>query len=124
MFPMKTARHDAKHVPKRWGHETWWHNGAYCAKELLFEANQKCSLHYHVVKDEVLIVTKGSGWIVCGQVGVLSKDQIFQHIRVDPGDTVHMPRQTLHRIVSDETGLVIFEASTHHEDADSIRVDE
>ncbi len=120
LYPAKKT--DVKHVEKRWGYEKWFHNAEYCMKELLFGNGQQCSLHYHVVKDEILTCVQGGGEILVGAQGDLSPDQQFIAIRMDPGDVVHMPRQTLHRIIAGPLGMIIFEASTHHEDDDSIRV--
>ena len=43
--------------PKGWGYENWIvNNEMYCGKVLFFEAEKKCSWHYHVLKDETFFI--------------------------------------------------------------------
>ena len=79
-----------------------------------------CSLHMHYVKDEVMLIVSGQGTIEVGPIGE-SRYDVMRTLHVAVGDTVHIPRQTIHRITGGPAGMALIEFSTHHEDGDSIR---
>jgi mannose-6-phosphate isomerase-like protein (cupin superfamily) len=100
-------------VPKLWGHEKWVENNdKYCCKILSVNKGYQCSLHYHEKKDETFVVTQG-------------------HIRLELGSEVHhlypgsfmrIPPKTPHRFTGIEDSLIT-EVSTHHDEADSFRLE-
>lgn len=105
-------------VQKGWGHEQWiCNNEKYCGKILVFEPNKKCSIHYHVIKDEVLFVDSGSIEMLYGWSGeelksiILTKNMSFR-----------VPTGLRHQMIAGLEGARIIEFSTHHEDSDSIRI--
>lgn len=100
---------------KTWGFEDELYNGEYCGKRIVVWEQHRSSIHKHEKKDEVLMVSNGLIYFEAGMdpenmSGAWMKDN--ERIRLAPG--------TWHRF----TGMIdsqIFETSTHHEDADSIR---
>ena len=45
---------------KGWGYEEWVvNNDLYCGKKLVLFKNKKCSLHFHIKKDETFYIQKG-----------------------------------------------------------------
>src|SRR5262245_13233474 len=99
-------------VPKPWGEERWIVNREYCGKILVLKKGHRCSLHYHKVKDEHFLVTKGKVLLELG-----SEQWILE-----PGDHRHVPTGTVHRF----SGLLdseIVELSTNHEDSASHRIE-
>jgi len=95
-------------VDKVWGHEeVIVNNEHYCGKRLLLRKGFQCSLHRHPVKRETFYVASGSVQMELG-------GQTFTMIS---GDSVDVPPKTWHRF-SGLRDSVIFEFSTHHDDAD------
>lgn len=100
-------------VEKSWGREQVYVNtDLYCLKHLIVDAGQRCSLHRHVRKDETFFVTSGACLLEAG--GELR--------RLVPGDMIRIFPGTAHRFGSRE-GCVIQEVSTHHDDADVVRLE-
>lgn len=105
-------------VPKGWGHEIIFaNNPMYCGKILHFDADKKCSMHFHLNKDETWYVASGRfrmRWI--------DTDHATQHETIlKPGMVVRNRPGEPHQLEALEAGD-IFEVSTTHEDADSYRV--
>lgn len=101
-------------VPKLWGYEKWIENNEkYCSKLLSLKKGYQCSLHYHKIKDEMFILTKGHVRLEVDQKVVHLKPGMFQ--RIPPG--------TKHRFRGIEDSLII-EVSTKHMDDDSYRIEE
>ncbi|HUZ93196.1 MAG TPA: PfkB family carbohydrate kinase [Candidatus Paceibacterota bacterium] len=101
-------------VPKVWGYEKWLENNdKYCSKLLSLNKGYQCSLHYHKVKDEMFIVTKGHVRLELG--GKVT------HLR--EGGFMRIPPGAQHRFSGMEDSLII-EVSTHHDEADSYRIEE
>ena len=48
-----------RHVEKPWGSEEWIHVGTYAAKILRMSQGHQCSLQYHKVKHETVVVMTG-----------------------------------------------------------------
>lgn len=110
-------------VPKGWGREIWYYNGPnYCGKRLEMTAGKKCSMHYHKIKDEVLLVHSGKIvmlWYESEHAAVFGS-----HMKVEvlgAGQSFHVPPGLRHQMIAAED-TVIYEFSTHHEDSDSIKV--
>ncbi len=101
-------------VPKVWGHEKWIENNEkYCSKLLWLKSGYQCSLHYHKVKDEMFLITKGHVRLEIG-------DKIV-HMR--QGNFVRIPPGTPHRFRGIEDSEIL-EVSTHHMEEDSYRLEE
>lgn len=101
-------------VPKVWGHEKWLENNEkYCSKLLSLKKGYQCSLHYHKIKDEMFLVTKGHIRLELGKR--------ILHMR--EGSFVRIPPRTLHRFRGIEDSAIL-EISTHHSEEDSYRIEE
>jgi len=105
-----------KHVEKEWGYEDWLTNSPeYCTKVLSLNKGFRCSLHHHEIKDETFYIVKG-------RVLIEKELDIIQEAILLPGDAVRIFPGMKHRFSGLEDS-VILEASTHHEDSDSYRVE-
>lgn len=101
-------------VSKLWGYEKWLENNdRYCSKLLSLNKGYQCSLHYHKNKDEMFVVTKGHVRLELGGE--------VMHLR--EGNFARVPPGTHHRFAGVEDSLIL-EISTHHDDADSYRIEE
>lgn len=100
-------------VPKAWGYEKWLENNdKYCCKLLSLNKGFQCSLHYHKNKDETFFITSGLVRLeLSGEV---------MHLR--PGAFVRIPPGSRHRFTGIEDSMIM-EVSTHHEEADSYRIE-
>lgn len=109
----------ANYVKKGWGYEKWIVNTPeYCGKILHIDRGRRCSWHYHAVKDETFYVQSGAVMIfISDEDDVESAKMTVLH----EGDALHIPPGTRHyfRAIEDTD---VFEFSTHHDDADSIRI--
>jgi quercetin dioxygenase-like cupin family protein len=115
-FIPKETQHIAQ---KGWGHERWVvNNELYCGKLLVFNKGKCCSWHFHAVKDEVLLLHSGSLKVLYSTGNDIGE---AQEVILQPGDAFHVPVGLRHRMVALEESEV-YEFSTHHEDADSIRI--
>lgn len=106
-------------VPKGWGYEIWiWNSEKYCGKILVFNPGKKCSVHYHMVKDEVLYVDKG-------MVQLLyywnDGDEPTEMV-LSEGMSFHISPGLRHQMIAGSQGAKIIEFSTHHMDSDSFRI--
>ena len=99
-------------VPKVWGEEHWIVNREYCGKKLVLKKGYRCSLHLHKDKDEVFYLVSGRVYLELGDAARV----------MEPGDHQHVPPGVEHRFWGLEDSE-IFEFSSHHEDADSYRVE-
>jgi mannose-6-phosphate isomerase-like protein (cupin superfamily) len=105
-------------VPKVWGTESWFINEQeYCFKLLTLHQGFQCSLHYHKIKTETFVVVSGS--VELEWTDIMGKHEIS----MSGGDMHKITPGTPHRFRS-YTGAKIFEISTHHDDADSYRLEE
>jgi mannose-6-phosphate isomerase len=98
----------APRVDKPWGHEIHFasHDDLYVGKIIQVMAGHSLSLQYHVQKDETISVLSGEALIEFGpEDGALTSQQF------GPGDTIHLPPRTVHRITA-ITDLTFAEAST------------
>lgn len=113
-FKINTHIESVEIVPKVWGYEKWIENNEkYCCKILSVNKGYQCSLHYHKNKDETFLVTSG-------HIRLELKEEVL-HLR--PGAFVRVPPETPHRFTGIEDSLIM-EVSTHHEEADSYRLEE
>jgi mannose-6-phosphate isomerase len=102
---------DPRRVEKPWGWElVWAETDAYVGKLLFVRAGQALSLQYHEVKDEAWLVREGRASVELGDVG----DEL-ETIEIGPGDALHYPPGTVHRITALDDTLIV-EVSTPHLD--------
>ena len=105
---------EAYTVPKIWGYEKWMENNdKYCSKILSLNKGYQCSLHYHKEKDETFLIKSGHVRLEMG-------DEVI-HMR--EGNFVRIPPGTKHRFTGIEDSMIL-EISTHHDEADSYRLEE
>jgi quercetin dioxygenase-like cupin family protein len=117
-LPRKTELH-MKHVDKGWGWERWICNGPeYCGKLLFFEADKRCSWHYHKLKDEVFYLH--SGLMIVKYSENDNMENASQHI-LNPGDNFHIYRGLRHQMIAMQDSE-LYEFSTQHFDSDSYRI--
>jgi mannose-6-phosphate isomerase-like protein (cupin superfamily) len=105
-------------VNKPWGYESIWaENPKYLGKILHIMAGKRLSLQYHRVKDETIIIQKGTMKLEYGtsKIGL-------QEIEMNPGDSFHITPGLLHRM-SAVTDCEVIEVSTS-ELADIVRVED
>jgi len=101
-------------VNKLWGREEWLVNDAYCVKRMTLNEGYQCSLHYHEVKDETFYVIDGT--VMLNVDGVMHRLEAGDFRRIKPG--------SLHRFHATGGPATFIECSTHHDDADVVRLEE
>jgi quercetin dioxygenase-like cupin family protein len=107
-------------VEKGWGHEQIFAtNNSYCGKLLCFsKKGNKCSMHYHLIKDETWHVISGAfvvSWIDTSNGSIHTKI-------LEPGNTWHNPPGLPHQLTAAEDNSVIVEASTADSVEDNYRI--
>lgn len=114
------------YVEKNWGHETWFANDEqnnYCGKELVFRRGHRCSMHRHLVKDEVFFITQGLFLI---EYSTEEDGSNLQRKIVSVGENFHVPTRMWHRmtaIARDVDTSKLTEVSTFHRDEDVERLE-
>lgn len=106
-------------VQKEWGNEMWMVNREeYCGKILTLNSYSCGSNHYHKNKTE-------SFYVLDGLFSIIFNNE-EKPILLLKGMTLHVPRNTPHKIMNlNPTGRGrLIETSTMHDDADSYRLDE
>ncbi len=105
-------------ISKGWGHEKIIvNNESYCGKILVFKKGARFSMHFHDKKDETFYCL--SGYV---RVTGIDTDSAKEYVVfLQKGETIHIPRLTLHRVEALEDSEII-EFSTQHFDSDSYRV--
>ena len=107
----------ATHVPKPWGHELHWAlTERYVGKVLHIRAGHALSLQYHNRKDETILLWSGRLRFEMRQ-GDATRTWEMQ-----PGEHVHVPPGTVHRMTAIEDCDVI-EVSTPELD-DIVRLED
>ncbi|MBO0826002.1 MAG: cupin domain-containing protein [Actinobacteria bacterium] len=93
---------------KPWGHEVIFAgvDGKYVGKIIHVVAGHELSLQYHREKEETISVLSGAALVEHGPTADALTSQHF-----GPGDTIHLPPGTVHRIAA-ITDLTFAEAST------------
>jgi len=103
-----------KFVKKPWGREVIIENNEkYCGKILEIKKGERLSKQYHKKKDETLFVYSGEVKVYLDHEEYLLKEG--QSIRLRPGD--------MHRVEAFVDSKII-EISTHHDDADTVRLED
>jgi quercetin dioxygenase-like cupin family protein len=99
--------------PKAWGSEDWIVNSdRYCGKILTLRQGWQCSLHHHPIKDETLYLMSGK----------VRFELDGRAIDMQPGDWVRVWPGSLHRFTGIEDSVIV-EFSTHHDEADVVRLE-
>jgi quercetin dioxygenase-like cupin family protein len=105
-------------VHKPWGHELIWAEGErYVGKILHIEQGQQLSFQYHRQKEETIYVFSG-----VLELQIASEDGPRHTLRLDAGQSFHIPPGLRHRMTAIETCDVL-EASTPELD-DVVRLED
>jgi len=95
-------------IDKPWGYEEIIeHNSSYVVKKLFMKKNHSCSIQYHELKTETIVILKGSLHIYIGS----SIDNLEKKI-YNEGDSVTIYPYTIHRMEGIEDCLYL-ETSTN-----------
>ena len=95
------------HVPKPWGEEILFaRTGKYAGKILIIRAGESLSLQYHERKEESLYLYRGSLKLL-----LPGEAPGHQERTLEPGEAVHLPPGTRHRMEA-LTDCEVFEVST------------
>lgn len=107
-------------VKKAWGYELIFAtNDDYCGKILHFsKAKNKCSMHFHLKKDETWFVSKGK--FECITIDTKTGKQQSRILNV--GETHRNPPNLPHQLIALEDNSEIFEVSTADSVEDNYRV--
>jgi mannose-6-phosphate isomerase len=112
------APHHGRQVPKPWGYELIWaHTDRYVGKILHIERSQQLSYQYHQRKDETIHLLSGRL-----DLEVATPEGPRHTIRLEPGQSFHIPAGLRHRMTAVETCDVL-EASTSELD-DVVRLED
>ncbi len=115
---MRPLINKTKIVEKGWGYELWIiNNEKYCGKSLFFNPNSKCSMHYHLKKEETWIVK--SGKFILRYIN--GENAEVNEIHLKDNETYTIPIGLPHQLET-ETGGEIIEISTEHFEYDSYRI--
>jgi len=93
---------------KPWGDEILFaKTSRYVGKILRIRAGRRLSLQYHIRKEETILVVEGT----------LTAEKDGKTLTLTPGETLHIPARTIHRLgapagLLDKWGAVLFEVST------------
>ena len=110
---------EMKFVKKGWGYEKWIVNKSeYCGKLLYFMRDERCSWHYHKLKDEVFYLQSGKMIVKFSDQDDITK---AEELILMPGDNFHVWRGLRHQMIAIEDSE-LFEFSTEHFDSDSHRI--
>ena len=98
----------APRVDKPWGHEVIFaaEDGKYVGKVITVRAGHSLSLQYHQAKEETISLLSGTALVEYGTDANLLVSETF-----GPGDTIHVPVGTVHRITAVED-VTFVECST------------
>lgn len=95
-------------VEKPWGYEELVEcNDKYVVKKLFMKAGNKCSLQYHKLKTETIVVLAGDLYITIGKTQDSLQTKVY-----GPGDMVTILPYTIHRMEAKENCLYM-ETSTN-----------
>jgi mannose-6-phosphate isomerase len=119
IMPMSAAApHTGRRVPKPWGYELIWaHTERYVGKLLHIERGQQLSYQYHERKDETIHLLAG-----VLELEVAAADELRRTVRLQPGESFHIPPGLRHRMSAVETCEVL-EVSTPELD-DVVRLED
>jgi len=106
-------------VQKKWGLEQWFHNDILCLKILHVKRGNRCSMHYHAIKEEIFVIIEGEMFLEWIDTKTGEKHGYL----CGKDCKVRVPPNTPHRFVGVNSGCTFLEFSTHHDDNDSYRVE-
>lgn len=116
---MKKSERDYIVVQKGWGREVWITNTPkYCGKRMEIQSGKSCSWHYHIKKDEVILVEQGRIEMSYSPFDEVKSATV---IGLMAGESFHVSPGVRHRFKALEDS-VLYEFSTQHFDSDSIRL--
>ena len=97
---------DTEKIKKPWGQEVVWaKEEKFAGKLISITIQQRTSLHYHKIKDEVFYLYSGKLKLT------IVEDGVAKYYKLRAGDTWHIKPKTTHRLEA-ETHCVLFEVST------------
>jgi mannose-6-phosphate isomerase-like protein (cupin superfamily) len=107
-------------VEKGWGREIIFAtNESYCGKLLVFDkAGAKCSMHYHIEKDETWYVQEGSFTVKYIDTNNAEVKETF----LNKGSVWRNTKGLPHQLIAMEKNSIIFEVSTADKPSDNYRV--
>jgi D-beta-D-heptose 7-phosphate kinase/D-beta-D-heptose 1-phosphate adenosyltransferase len=108
------ARVEQVTTHKPWGHFQDWSRGdGWHLKTITVAPGGVLSLQSHACRDEVWVVAEGEVEVTLGAAG---------HVRRRfPGDVIHVPRYSVHRLASDTGATVVEVTFGEHDEADIVR---
>lgn len=110
-----------KKVEKAWGFEEWWVNEPeYCFKILVVKPGFQSSKHYHCNKKETFLALRGRCVL---RVWDRASNSLAIHTLESEKQVTILPGQP-HQFYLEANATepcVIYEISTHHDDADVVR---
>ena len=116
---MNKAREPVRIVPKGWGREVWIANGEqYCGKILEIRKGKRCSLHYHKLKDRIVLSALRPAQVA--NHGVSNSSVVGEFI-LNAGECMDVPSGLVHQMEAVEDAE-LYEFSTQHFDSDSYRL--
>lgn len=84
-------------ISKPWGHYTdFIREEKVVIKELIIKPGMKLSLQSHDLREEHWICVSGNGFAILGN----------EKVSLFPGQRIHVPKKTIHRIVNDGPGML------------------
>lgn len=112
-----------RRIPKPWGEEILFaHTDRYAGKVLTVRRGESLSLQYHERKDEALYLFSGRIEVTLGEPGDAAGARGSGRRRLGPGEAIHLPAGTRHRIEALEDAT-LFEVSTPELD-DVVRLED
>lgn len=104
---------------KSWGYELWIvNNNLFCGKVLHVRKGEKCSFHYHKIKNEVFYIQSGKILLKYSNENNL---ELAKEIVLNIGDKFEVSTGLRHQFIALEDSD-IFEISTQHFEEDSYRI--
>lgn len=105
---------------KGWGEELWIINTPlYCGKKLTLKLGKRCSIHYHIKKDETFYVQSG---IVLMSLYPKGYPGPKKRIIMTAGHSLHIKPGLIHQFFGLKDSE-IFELSTQHFESDTVRLE-
>ena len=108
-------------IDKPWGHEEIWaQTSRYAGKILVIKDGHRLSRQYHNVKEETIMVQKGT--LTCESGPRFEGDKIHIDIMRE-GEIFHVPPGTIHRFCAESGEVRLLEVSTSEID-DIVRLED
>ena len=95
-------------IQKPWGQEEWHLvNSKYAIKEITMNLGFRCSLQYHEIKRETIIVKQGELLVELGET-----TQTLEKKILIPGELLDIPAKIIHRMSAPHSVTIYWEIST------------